>query len=201
MRVDSASGFPAPARLEMHAERASRARRRGDGASSLLGELQYATLAVSLLAAACLAGCSTREPPLRSMPPHSARQVGPPDEFVATAYSIHGKTASGSITRPGIVAADPNVLPLGSQIRVSDAGAYSGTYLVTDTGGAIGGRRIDVYIPNHAQALRFGRRTVRVQVVRYASSRAPRARFHSRLRHAGPRHRRVGRRNAGHRPA
>ena len=176
----------------MHAERASRARRRGDGASSLPRALQYATLAVSLLAAVCLAGCSTREPPLRSRPPHSAREVGPRDGFVATAYSIHGKTASGDITRPGIVAADPNVLPLGSQIRVSDAGAYSGTYLVADTGRAIGGRRIDLYIPNHAQALRFGRRTVRVQVMRNASSRAPSTRFYGRLHHAGSGHRRVG---------
>jgi len=163
--------------------------------------LQYAMLVVSLLAAACLAGCSTRVPPPRSVPRHATREVQPGDAFVATAYSLHGRTASGSMTRPGIVAADPNVLPLGSQIRVSDAGAYSGTYTVADTGGAIGGRRIDVYIPNHAEARRFGRRTVRVQVLQGGSSRAPSGGFQRRLRHTGRSYRRVSKTNTRRRHA
>jgi 3D (Asp-Asp-Asp) domain-containing protein len=102
---------------------------------------------------------------------------------------LHGRTASGTATHPGIVAADPRVLPLGSQIRVSDAGAYSGTYIVADTGRAVGGRRIDLYIPNHADARRFGRRTVRVQVLERASS--PAGEVRRSARHSGRRHQRV----------
>ena len=151
-----------------------------------------ARLASGLLVAGFLAGCSSRQPPLRSAPPPrstSTRESGHPDAFVATAYSLHGRTASGTTVRPGIVAADPSVLPLGSQIRVSDAGSYSGTYTVADTGRAIGGRRIDVYIPNHAEARRFGRRTVRVQVLQYASS--PKGGAHRRVRYTARRSRRA----------
>jgi hypothetical protein len=45
--------------------------------------------------------------------------------------------ASGMQTRRGIVAADPKILPIGTRIRVQDAGRYSGEYTVTDTGPAI----------------------------------------------------------------
>ena len=143
---------------------------------------QYTKVAIGLLVAAYLAGCSSREPSRRSVPPPrstSTREVAHPDTFVATAYSLHG-TPSGSCPYPGIVAADPRILPLGSQIRVSDAGPYSGTYTVANTGHAVSGRRIDVYIPNHAEARQFGRRTVRVQVLQYGSS--PKGGSHGKLR-------------------
>ena len=143
---------------------------------------QYAKLAIGLLVAASLASCSARQPPPRSVPSRSTStrdEVAHPDTFVATAYSLHG-TPSGSCPYPGIVAADPRILPLGSQIRVSDAGPYSGTYTVANTGHAVSGRRIDVYIPDHAAARRFGRRTVRVQVLQYGSS--PKGGSHGKLR-------------------
>jgi 3D (Asp-Asp-Asp) domain-containing protein len=91
--------------------------------------------------------------------------------FTATAYSGGGLTASGTVPHPGVVAADPAVIPLGSRIRVRDAGEYSGEYVVRDTGGAIRGRKIDLYMSKHAQAKRFGRRTVKVEVVQYGDGR------------------------------
>ena len=69
--------------------------------------------------------------------------------------------------RRGLVAADPRVLPLGTRIRIRDAGSYSGEYLVADTGGGINGFEIDIWMESRAEALRFGRRRVRVEVVRY----------------------------------
>lgn len=95
-------------------------------------------------------------------------RVHPPPrllEFEATAYSVTGTTASGSQARRGIVAADRAVLPLGSRIRVHDAGAYSGEYTVADTGPAVSGREIDIFIPDGAEALRFGRRRVHVEIL------------------------------------
>ena len=108
---------------------------------------------------ACL-GCG----PLRGAP---VRPPAPPRllEFEATAYSETGTTASGMQTRPGIVAADPAVLPLGSRIRVYDAGAYSGVYTVADTGPGLNGREIDIFIPDVAEAKRFGRRRVHVEIL------------------------------------
>ena len=83
--------------------------------------------------------------------------------FTATAYCLKGRTASGSGVRRGIVAADPRVLPLGTTISL-DAGAYSGSYLVADTGGAVKGRKLDIWVPNCSEARRFGRRSVKVKV-------------------------------------
>lgn len=81
--------------------------------------------------------------------------------FSATAYCLQGKTAMGHGVRRGIIAADPRVLKLGSRVTIS-AGAWSGTYLVSDTGGVIKGKKIDIWVPGCAEARKFGRRTVQV---------------------------------------
>ncbi|MCA1590056.1 MAG: 3D domain-containing protein [Acidobacteria bacterium] len=81
--------------------------------------------------------------------------------FTATAYCLKGRTAMGHGVRRGIIAADPRVLRLGSRISLG-AGAYSGQYLVSDTGGKIKGKKIDIWVANCAEARRFGRRTVHV---------------------------------------
>lgn len=81
--------------------------------------------------------------------------------FSATAYCLSGKTALGHGVRRGIIAADPRVLKLGSKITI-DAGPWSGTYLVSDTGGAIKGKKLDIWVPNCSEARKFGRRSVQV---------------------------------------
>ena len=81
--------------------------------------------------------------------------------FSATAYCLSGKTAMGHGVRRGIIAADPRVLKLGSRVYVN-AGAWSGTYLVSDTGGAIKGKKIDIWVPGCSEARKFGRRSVQV---------------------------------------
>ena len=62
------------------------------------------------------------------------------------------------------------MLPLGTRIRVSDAGAYSGEYEVADTGRGIKGQEIDIYIRNGAEANRFGRKIVQVEVLRASAT-------------------------------
>ena len=81
--------------------------------------------------------------------------------FSATAYCFSGRTAMGHPVRRGLIAADPRVLKLGSKV-VINAGAWSGTYLVSDTGGAIRGKRIDIWVPGCSEARKFGRRTVQI---------------------------------------
>lgn len=81
--------------------------------------------------------------------------------FTATAYCLKGRTAMGHGVRRGLIAADPRVLRLGSQVTLG-AGSYSGQYLVSDTGGGVKGRRIDIWMPSCAEARRFGRRTVTI---------------------------------------
>jgi 3D (Asp-Asp-Asp) domain-containing protein len=84
--------------------------------------------------------------------------------FTATAYSLRGRTASGGGVRRGIIAADRRVLPIGTRVRL-EAGSYSGEYLVADTGGAVRGRKIDIWVPQTSEAMRFGRRPVRLTVL------------------------------------
>ncbi len=81
--------------------------------------------------------------------------------FIATAYCLKGRTAMGHGVRRGIIAADPRVLRLGSRVNVN-AGGYSGQYLVSDTGGKIKGKKIDIWVASCSEARRFGRRTVSI---------------------------------------
>jgi 3D (Asp-Asp-Asp) domain-containing protein len=85
-------------------------------------------------------------------------------DFHATAYCLKGRTASGIHTRPGVIAADPSVLPLGTVVHLR-AGRYTGTYTVMDTGGRIKGRLVDVYVPTYREAVEFGRRQVKIKVI------------------------------------
>ena len=89
---------------------------------------------------------------------------------MATAHSVEGETAAGTRSRPGTAAADPNIVPLGSRIRVQGAGKYSGEYSVEDTGRAIKGREIDLYMKSNAEAKKFGRQRVRVTVLHWGES-------------------------------
>lgn len=85
-------------------------------------------------------------------------------DFDATAYCLSGRTASGVGVRPGIIAADPRVLPIGTVVHLR-AGSYTGIYTVMDTGGRIKGRIVDVYVPTHKEAMQFGRRQVKIKVI------------------------------------
>jgi|WetSurMetagenome_2_1015567.scaffolds.fasta_scaffold44597_3 osmotically-inducible protein OsmY len=95
--------------------------------------------------------------------------IGPGDAaaFTATAYCDRGITKSGVPARQGVAAADPDVLPVGSVIRVSlGQSGHQGIYTVMDTGGKIVGRRIDLYIGNCDEARLFGLRRAVVRVLR-----------------------------------
>jgi 3D (Asp-Asp-Asp) domain-containing protein len=96
--------------------------------------------------------------------PITAEKSALSESFEATAYSLRGRTASGAVTAPGMIAADPRVLPIGSRVRI-EAGSYSGEYIVADTGGAVRGRRIDIWTPTTREAMRFGRRTVKLTIL------------------------------------
>ena len=66
-----------------------------------------------------------------------------------------------------MAAADPALLPLGSVIRVeTQDDRYSGIWTVMDTGPEVRGREIDLYVWSCHEALAFGRRDVRVTILR-----------------------------------
>ena len=88
--------------------------------------------------------------------------------FTATAYCRGTTTASGVNVRNGIAAADPDLLPVGSVIQVDRLGErYNGIYTVMDTGPAVQGRHIDIYMWSCDEArYEFGRRSAGLTVLR-----------------------------------
>jgi 3D (Asp-Asp-Asp) domain-containing protein len=90
----------------------------------------------------------------------------PGEEFHATAYCIIGTTKSGFPTAQGLVSADPKVIPLGSIIHI-ESPLMGGVYQVLDTGELIKGKIIDIFIPNYEKCIEFGRRMVKIKVLRY----------------------------------
>lgn len=94
-------------------------------------------------------------------------QAGARMQFSATAYCKGETTASGVGVRTGIAAADPAVLPVGSVIRVETPNPrYSGVWTVMDTGPAVRGRTVDLYLWSCKEALQFGRKKIRLSVLR-----------------------------------
>lgn len=88
----------------------------------------------------------------------------------ATAYTAYcngcsGVTATGIDLRsnPGmkVIAVDPSVIPLGSKVYVEGYG----TAIAGDTGGAIKGNKIDIFMPDKSAATQFGRKTVKIKVL------------------------------------
>lgn len=71
-----------------------------------------------------------------------------------------GRTATGQRAGYGVVAVDPQVIPLNTLVFVEGYGFA----LACDTGGAIKGNRIDLCYGSRSQALRFGRKQVKVHV-------------------------------------
>lgn len=97
-----------------------------------------------------------------SLPQPGSRMV-----FTATAYCKGETTASGVLVRTGIAAADPALLPVGTVVRVDAPNPrYSGIWTVMDTGPAVQGRVVDLYLRDCSEALAFGRRPVRLTVLR-----------------------------------
>jgi len=61
----------------------------------------------------------------------------------------------------GIIAVDPNVIPMGTRLYVEGYGEG----IAADQGGAIKGNRIDLCFPTHQQALNYGIKTVKVTIL------------------------------------
>jgi len=82
--------------------------------------------------------------------------------YTAGCYGCSGVTASGLRAGLGIIAVDPNVIPLGTKLFIPGYGRA----IAGDTGGAIVGHRIDLGFNSNVQAMHWGRRPVTVYLLR-----------------------------------
>ncbi|WP_179862888.1 3D domain-containing protein [Bacillus cereus] len=90
----------------------------------------------------------------------------------STAYSTYeagdklagqwqGLTATGTSVRWGVIAVDPSVIPLGSKVYIPQ---FNQTFIAEDTGNAIKGNIIDIFMDTNSKANDWGRRNIEVYV-------------------------------------
>lgn len=80
----------------------------------------------------------------------------------------YGITASGTTARPGTVAVDPRVIPLGTKLYVESLDGTNdyGFAIAEDKGSAIKGKKIDLFFNSNRSAMNFGRRNVKVYILK-----------------------------------
>lgn len=98
--------------------------------------------------------------------PSSASRSRRTLSMVASAYSAYddgngSRTYGGHLVHKGLVAVDPDVIPLGTRLYIEGYG-YA---VADDVGSAIQGNRIDLAFDSHAAAVQFGRQTVMVYII------------------------------------
>ena len=98
--------------------------------------------------------------------PHGSMTYKSHLKMEATAYipsdgGGSGITATGMVAQHGVIAVDPNVIPLGSRVFIPGYGMA----VAADTGGAIRGNRIDLCMNTYREAINFGRGVVEVYIL------------------------------------
>ncbi|WP_298705222.1 3D domain-containing protein [uncultured Veillonella sp.] len=81
--------------------------------------------------------------------------------YLPTDGDGRGITATGMVARRGVVAVDPDVIPLGTRLYIPGYGMA----IAADTGGAISGHRIDLLMDSYSEAMEFGRQSIEVYVL------------------------------------
>jgi 3D (Asp-Asp-Asp) domain-containing protein len=79
---------------------------------------------------------------------------------LATAYCLSGHTATGTTVASGTIATDPRIIPLHSRLHVPGYGRG----VALDTGSAVKGLHIDLWMRSCAKARAWGVRHVRITV-------------------------------------
>jgi 3D (Asp-Asp-Asp) domain-containing protein len=117
-----------------------------------------------------LAACTAANPPSASPPSKTqpAQSLAPTNTtgargvelgiFEVSCHTGKGVTASGRPSSRETVSVDPRVVPLGTRLVIDKVGPR----VAADTGGAIKGRRLDIWEPSAAACIQFGRRQLRV---------------------------------------
>jgi 3D (Asp-Asp-Asp) domain-containing protein len=71
------------------------------------------------------------------------------------------KTASGTFPKEGrTIAVDPSIIDYGTEIIID-----GNTYIAEDKGGAIKGKKIDIFFESHQSAIEWGRQTKQIEIL------------------------------------
>jgi len=81
---------------------------------------------------------------------------------VATAYTGYSTTSTGQKPVWGTIAVDPRVIPYGTKVYIPQFGR---TFIANNTGGAIKGNKIDIFMNSKKECYNWGRRTIEIQII------------------------------------
>mgnify|MGYP003429198238 FL=1 len=79
-------------------------------------------------------------------------------------HMAYGITKSGKVAKHGTVAVDPKMIALGTKLKIEGFG--NKVFRAEDVGNAVKGRRIEIWMESHNKALRFGKKRLRVFVMK-----------------------------------
>ena len=83
-------------------------------------------------------------------------------KVVATAYTGYSTTSTGQKPVWGTIAVDPKVIPYGTKVYIPQFGR---TFIANNTGGAIKGNKIDIFMNTRKECYNWGRRTIEIQIL------------------------------------
>lgn len=83
-------------------------------------------------------------------------------QVVATAYTGHSITSTGTTPKWGTIAVDPSVIPYGTKVYIPQFGQ---TFIAEDTGSAIRGNKIDIFMNDDNSVYNWGRKTIDIYIV------------------------------------
>lgn len=107
---------------------------------------------------------------MRALKPVSAGNVDLSNARIVTvnayAYSpqdpgMGSHTASGTLLRRGVIAVDPNYIPIGTRVYIPDYGEA----VAEDIGWSIQGNTIDIAFDTHQEAINFGRQVIEIYIL------------------------------------
>jgi len=82
--------------------------------------------------------------------------------YCPCSYCGGGLTATGTKPKAGrTIAVDPRVIPYGSKVKIG-----KNTYIAEDCGGAIKGKKIDIFCKSHSEALKKGIKYKKVWLIK-----------------------------------
>ena len=81
---------------------------------------------------------------------------------VATAYTGYSTTSTGQKPVWGTIAVDPKVIPYGTKVYIPQFGR---TFIANNTGGAIKGNKIDIFMNTKKECYNWGRKNIEIQIL------------------------------------
>lgn len=83
-------------------------------------------------------------------------------KVVATAYTGYSTTSTGQKPVWGTIAVDPRVIPYGTKVYIPQ---FDQVFVANNTGGAIKGNKIDIYMNSRSECYKWGRKTIDIVVL------------------------------------